>query len=236
MSYHLQCSSNSLNDDSFRLRLSEQTLSGLATKSYIELAWNYFDNFIALATTFLTLFQLPIRYETGTENFTKIKQTTITLISHHIHEWCRHGRMVKNFVPYHLLSEWCINSLFPSLTEDMVKSSVVTEVKVISHSQYVDFIYTYFGTLYENIMNAPWTNFTTPPSPSGKEIHSASGVISYASTQLASLPSGSTLVVSNQTPIASDPTSSSEICAMSSDKGKNEKQPGSKKKGKDKKK
>ena len=60
MTYNLWFSSNSLNDDSVRLRLFQCTLIGPATKRYIELPRASFDNFTALATIFLTHFQLPI--------------------------------------------------------------------------------------------------------------------------------------------------------------------------------
>ena len=56
MNYHLWCSSNSLNDDSVRLRLFQRTLTGLTAKWYIELPIASFDNFTALATIFLTHF------------------------------------------------------------------------------------------------------------------------------------------------------------------------------------
>jgi len=73
MNYYLWWSSNSLNDDSVQLRLFQRTLTGLAAKWYIELPRAYFENFTALATVFLTHFQLPIRYETGTELLTNFK-------------------------------------------------------------------------------------------------------------------------------------------------------------------
>ena len=90
MTYHLWCSSNSLNDDFVRLCLFQRTLIGPAAKWYIELPRASFDNFTALATIFLTHFQLPIRYETGTELLNNFKQTNATHISNHINEWyCR---------------------------------------------------------------------------------------------------------------------------------------------------
>ena len=73
MNYHLWCSSNSLNDDFVRLRLFQRTLTGPAAKWYIELPRVYFDNFTTLAIIYLTHFQLPIRYETGTELLTNFK-------------------------------------------------------------------------------------------------------------------------------------------------------------------
>ena len=155
MTYHLWFSSNSMNDDSVRLRLFQRMLKVLATKWYIELLRASFDNFTALATVFLTHFQLPIRYETRKKLLTKFKQTNATHISDHIHEWRRRHRMVKTFVPDQLLAEWFIKSLLPSITEDVAKGGIITEDQVIYHAQYLYLIYTQFGTLYEKIPNAP---------------------------------------------------------------------------------
>ena len=65
MTFHLWCSSNSLMDDSVRLRLFQRTLIGTAAKWYIELPKHSFVDFGSLATVFLTRFQLPIYYEMG---------------------------------------------------------------------------------------------------------------------------------------------------------------------------
>jgi len=56
MTYHLWCSSNSLNDDSIRFHLFQCTLTGTTTKWYIELLRASFDNFNMLATKFLMNF------------------------------------------------------------------------------------------------------------------------------------------------------------------------------------
>lgn len=66
VTYHLWCASNSLIDDSIRLRLFQRIFMGLATKWYIELPHGSFNNFNLLATNFLTHFQLPVRYDNGT--------------------------------------------------------------------------------------------------------------------------------------------------------------------------
>jgi hypothetical protein len=87
MTFHLWCSSNSLMDDSIRLRLLQRTLIGSATKWYIELPRASFHDFNSLAMFFLTHFQLPIQYETGTELLTSLHQTTSVHVSDHIHEW-----------------------------------------------------------------------------------------------------------------------------------------------------
>ena len=84
MTYHLWCASNSLINDSIRLRIFQRILIGLAAKWYIELPQGSFNNFNALATDFLTHFQLPVRYENGTELLNSLKQSMSMYISDHI--------------------------------------------------------------------------------------------------------------------------------------------------------
>ena len=72
MTYHCWCSSNSLTDDSIVLRLFQRTLTGAAAKWYIELPTASFENYRILASAFLVHFQLPIRYDTGTELLTSL--------------------------------------------------------------------------------------------------------------------------------------------------------------------
>jgi hypothetical protein len=105
MTFHLWCSSNSLMDDSIRLRLFQRTLTGFAVKWYIELPRGSFSNFNTLAMAFLTHYQLPIRYDTGTEILNSFKQNKATHISDHIHEWRRRRRLIKLELPDQLLAE-----------------------------------------------------------------------------------------------------------------------------------
>jgi hypothetical protein len=74
-------------DDSIRLRLFQRTLTGSATKWYIELPRASFHGFNSLAMSFLTHFQLAIHYEKGTKILTSLRQTDFVHISDHIHEW-----------------------------------------------------------------------------------------------------------------------------------------------------
>jgi hypothetical protein len=87
--YHLWCISNSLLDDNIHLHIFPHTLTGNASKWFIELPTASFNNFNALAMDFLTHFQLPIRYKMGTELLTSLRQNTTTHISDHIHKWRR---------------------------------------------------------------------------------------------------------------------------------------------------
>lgn len=235
MTFHLWCSSNTLNDDSIRLHLFQQMLTGLAEKWYIELPRALFDNFNALSTTFLTHFQLPIRYEMGTELLTNFKQMMATHIYDHIHEWRRRRRMVKTYVPDQLLAEWLIKSLLPSIMEYVAKGGVVTEEKVIARAQYLDLIYTHSSMLYVKIPDATRPKFFVPPSPkSNKDSHVGDGVIGMTNTKTTKAKSKKAHTVLGQN--ENEELLASEVNSISIDKGKETKQRGGKKKKKGKKK
>ena len=65
--FHLWCSSNSLNEDSVLLRLFQITLTSTATKLYIEFPSAAFSSFWDLANAFLSHFQLPVHYDFRTD-------------------------------------------------------------------------------------------------------------------------------------------------------------------------
>ena len=87
--FHLWCSSNSLHDDSIRLRLFQWTLTRPVAKWYVELPKGAFVLFNDLAMTFLNHFQLPVHYDIGTELLLTFQQEKATHISDHIQEWHR---------------------------------------------------------------------------------------------------------------------------------------------------
>ena len=123
----------------------------------------------------------------------------------------------------------------PSIIEDVAKRGVVTEEQGISHAQYLDLIYTQFGTIYDKIPDAPRPKFSIPPPPkSNKDSHADDGMIGTTSTKTAKDTSKKDCAVSSQK-VDEEPLAS-KINAMSTDKGKNPKQPGGKKKGTNKKK
>lgn len=180
MTYHLWCASNSISDDWIRLRLFQRTLIGLVAKWYIELPRASFYNFSQLATSFLTHFQLSVRYDNGTELLISLKQSTSTYISDHIHEWRCRRRLVKVFIPNQILVEWFVKSLLLKITEDVAKAGVVTEEQVIAQAQYLDLVYTQSGTLHEKIPNLPKEN-QIAAAPSGS--HAADGMIGMINTK-----------------------------------------------------
>ena len=143
--------------------------------------------------------------------------------------------MVKKYVPDQLLAEWFIKSLLPSIIEDVAKGGVITEEKVISPAQYLHLIYTQSSTLYDKIPDAPRLEFYVPPPPkSNKDSHAGDGVIGMISMKSTKASSKKDHKVSSQD--ANEEILASKVNAMSTNKGKEPKQPRGKKKGKSKKK
>jgi hypothetical protein len=63
MTFHLWCSSNSIMDNSVRLRLFQHTLTGPSAKWYVEEKSGSHVTFESLAKSFFTIFQLPIHHD-----------------------------------------------------------------------------------------------------------------------------------------------------------------------------
>ena len=95
MTFHLWCSSNSIMDDSIRLRLFQRTLTGPSAKWYVEEKSGSHATFESLVKAFLTFFQLSIRHDNGLELLCNFKQTSATHITDHIHEWRRRRSLCK---------------------------------------------------------------------------------------------------------------------------------------------
>jgi hypothetical protein len=156
--FHLWCSSNSLKDDSVQLRLFQRTLIGSATKWYIELDRSRYSSFGELAMAFLNHFQLPVRYDAGTELLANFEQTTANHISDHIREWRRRKSLIKVPVPPAFLLEWFLKSLVPQLSKDVATSGVFSEEEAIMRAQQFELIYSQSGLLYTILSDAPRSN------------------------------------------------------------------------------
>lgn len=183
MTYHLWCSSNSLMDDSIRLHLFQCTLTGSATKWYIELPHGSFVDFGNLALAFLTNFQLSICYETGTKLLTSLCQNTSTHISTHIHEWRRRQRLIKASIPDQLLVDWFTKSLLPQIARDVAMGGVVIKEQAIAHAQYMDLVYSQSGMLYDIIPQASRASNDPTFVTSSAKTGSVDGVIGSISKQ-----------------------------------------------------
>ena len=117
----------------------------------------------------------------------------------------------------------------------MAKGGVITEEQFIARAQYLDLIYTQSGTLYDKILDAPRPEFFVPPPPkSNKDSHASDGVIGTTSTKIVKATSKKAHTVSSQN--ANEELLTSEVNYVSTNKGKEPKQPGGKKKKKGKKK
>jgi hypothetical protein len=125
---------------------------------------------------FLTHYQLPIRYDTGTEILTSFKQSSGTHISDHIHEWRRRRRLIKLELPDQLLAEWFTKSFVNKIGKDIAMSGVVTEEKAISRAQYLDLVYLQTRTLYDLLPDLPRPG-TSTTSTAPVASHAADGVI-----------------------------------------------------------
>jgi hypothetical protein len=190
-------------DDSIRLRLFQRTLTGAAAKWYIELPRGFFSDFNTLAMDFLTHYQLPIRYNTGTEILTSFKQSTSTHISDHIHEWRRRRRLIKLELPDQLLAEWFTKSFVNKIGKDIAMGGVVTEEQAISRAQYLDLVYSQTGTLYDLLPDLPRPSAsTTSTAPAAS--HAADGVI--GSTHSHSHSVSTTTPKSNSSNVQSAPS------------------------------
>lgn len=125
--------------------------------------------------------------------------------------------------------------MLPSITEDVAKGGVVTKEKVIARAQYLDLIYTQSSTLYDKIPDAPRPEFSVPlPPKSNKDCHAGDGMIGEIGINTIKATSKKARTVSSKN--ANDQILASEVNVMSTDKGKEDKQPGGKKKKKGKKK
>lgn len=67
ITYHLWCSSNSLVDDSIKLRLFQHTLTRDNSKWYIELDTTSYSDFSSLAQTFTNHFHVSTKYDTDSD-------------------------------------------------------------------------------------------------------------------------------------------------------------------------
>jgi hypothetical protein len=88
--------------------------------------------------------------------------------------------MIKAIIPDILLAEWFTKSLLPLIARDVAMGDMVTEEQAIAWAQYLDLVYSQFGTLYDLLTNA--TRANTDPSKPSSSSH-ADGVIGSVKTQ-----------------------------------------------------
>ena len=63
--FHLWCSSNSLNDNYIQLILFQRTLTGVTKKWYIKLPRGTYETFSQMILDFLSHFQFSVRYDSS---------------------------------------------------------------------------------------------------------------------------------------------------------------------------
>jgi hypothetical protein len=175
MTFHLWCSSNSIMEDSVRLRLFQRTLTGPSAKWYVEEKSGSHTTFESLAKAFLTFFQLPIRHDNGLELLSNFKQSSATHIADHIHEWRRRRSLCKAETTKQQCLDWFLRSLVALLGKDVASTFPQSEEEAISKAQQYDLIYAQSGYLYTVLPDLP------KPVPFGQDkpgmSHSADGLI-----------------------------------------------------------
>jgi hypothetical protein len=232
--FHLWCSSNSLKDDSVQLRLFQRTLIGSAAKWYIELDRSRYSFFGELAMAFLNHFQLPVRYDAGTELLANFEQTPADHISDHIREWRRRKSLIKVPVPPAFLLEWFLKSLVPQLSKDVATSGVFSEEEAIMRAQQFELIYSQSGLLYQILPDAPRSILDKTRQRAGPH---ADGIVGSAQTKPAEQLTKQLQQLSIQhsaasqaTASAAPPTQTSEVHSVQTTNPKANQQPEGKKK------
>jgi hypothetical protein len=232
--FHLWCSSNSLKDDSVQLRLFQRTLIGSAAKWYIELDRSRYSFFGELAMAFLNHFQLPVRYDAGTELLANFEQTSADHISDHIREWRRRKSLIKVPVPPAFLLEWFLKSLVPQLSKDVATSGVFSEEEAIMRAQQFELIYSQSGLLYQILPDAPRSILDKTRQRAGPH---ADGIVGSAQTKPAEQLTKQLQQLSIQhsaasqtTASAAPPTQTSEVHSVQTTNPKANQQPEGKKK------
>jgi hypothetical protein len=232
--FHLWCSSNSLKDDSVQLRLFQRTLIGSAAKWYIELDRSRYSFFGELAMAFLNHFQLPVRYDAGTELLANFEQTSADHISDHIREWRHRKSLIKVPVPPAFLLEWFLKSLVPQLSKDVATSGVFSEEEAIMRAQQFELIYSQSGLLYTILPDAPRSILDKTRQRAGPH---ADGIVGSAQTKPAEQLTKQLQQLSIQhsaasqtTASAAPPTQTSEVHSIQTTNPKANQQPEGKKK------
>ncbi len=149
------------------MRLFQRTLTGNAAKWYIEFPGGKFTSFADLANIFLNHFQLPIRYDAGTELLATFRQDRATHISDHIQEWRRRKRLIKAEIPPEYRLEWFLKSLIPEISKDVSMSGVYFEEQAIFRAQQLELIYSQSGILQKYLPDSPGSKVdAAKPKPS----------------------------------------------------------------------
>jgi hypothetical protein len=104
---------------------------------------------------FLNHFQLPVRYDAGTEMLANFEQKIADHISDHIREWRCQKSLIKVPVPPIFLLEWFLKSLVPQLSKDVMTCRVFSEEYAIMRAQQFELIYSQFGLLCNIFPDAP---------------------------------------------------------------------------------
>ena len=141
-SFHMWCSSNSITDDSIRLRLFQRMLTGEASKWYVDQTASSHTTFATLARAFLSYFQLPPRYDTGIELLTSFCQSSANRLFNHVKEWQRRKSLCQApTFEDHVYMDWFLHSLLAPIGKDVTSHFPQTEEAALQIALKYDLIY-----------------------------------------------------------------------------------------------
>jgi hypothetical protein len=103
----------------------------------------------------LVNWQLPVRYDVGTELLANFAQKKADHISDHILEWRCQKSLIKVPVPPTFLLKWFLKSLVPQLSKNVATSGVFSEEDAIMRAQQLELIYSQSGLLYKMFLDSP---------------------------------------------------------------------------------
>ena len=109
---------------------------------YVEQPPASHGTFGALATAFLTYFQLPIHHDSGMELLTQFRQTLAVHILDHLHEWRQRHSLCKAKLKDQVLLDLFLKNITVEISKDVAQKRPISEEDSISKAQQLELIYT----------------------------------------------------------------------------------------------
>jgi hypothetical protein len=137
------------------LRLFQRTLTGSPAKWYVDEKSGSHVTFGSFAKAFLSIFQLPVRHDTGLKPLSMFKQTTAIHISNHNHEWRQPRSLCKVETTEEQCLDWFLKSLVSIIAKYVASTFPQSKEEAIGKAQLFNFVYAQLGYLYTVFLDAP---------------------------------------------------------------------------------
>lgn len=152
----MQCSSNSIIEDSIRLQLFQCTLTRAIMKWYVHQPRATHSTLVTLATTFLSYFHLPLHYDTDTKLLTSFHQNFSTHLSDHVQEWRRRRSICRaHEFEDRIYMDWFLRLLLAPIAKYVTSHFPQSEEEALQITLKFNLIYAQSGYFYIIIPNLP---------------------------------------------------------------------------------